>query len=402
MSSTTGEQSNTVADGGESSKTTDPTPQDDQLETVIYRFTKIVTAGNAVLTLLFALLLVSAGAYAYPQVEPRQEMMDFWPQNLDSKEDMDRLADTVDSPKTIYVMIETDRAYTPETFRDVAEYQRVMLENSNVNSVMSPVSSTQLSNGGRIPDSEQQLEQSLTEQTGQSIFSVEDPDRHPSRIVLTFYVDDIEGKTVRTLISEFHGNAELTLATADDVRVTGKPVLNRNVIENVTAGLTPMTLLSFGLGLIFLTLAFRSIRVSVVLVASVAGATALLVTGLMYVFSVPWNPLTITMSSIALGVGIDYGVHVYERYEFEIERGVSEKEAAATAVSKLARPVIGSSFTTIFGFGVLTISRFPVLANFGWTTVFAIGLSLGTAFILLPATLVLVPGLVESPAKEHT
>lgn len=383
----------TTADGEASSGTTSSITQDDRLEAGIYRFTKTVTAGNPVPTLLIALLLVSAGAYAYPQVEPRQEMMDFWPQNLDAKEDMDRLADTVDSPKVIYVMVETDRAYTPETFRDVAEYQRLMLANSNVNSVSSPVTIVQLANDGRIPDSQQQLDRILARRTGSGVLSIEDPDKHPSRIVLTFYVDDIEGDVVRTLISEFRGNADLTLTTAEDVHVTGKPVLNRNVIENVTAGLTPMTLLSFSLGLIFLAIAFWSLRVSAVLVASVASATALLVTGLMYLFGVPWNPLTITMSSIALGVGIDYGVHVFERYEFEMERGATVIEAAATAVAKLARPIIGSSFTTIFGFGVLTISRFPVLANFGWTTVFAIALSLVTAFIVLPAALVVVPGL---------
>jgi hypothetical protein len=116
----------------------------------------------------------------------------------------------------------------------------------------------------------------------------------------------------------------------------------------------------------------------------------------MYLFEIPWNPLTITMSSIALGVGIDYGVHVFERYEYEMKRGATALEAAATAVAKLARPVIGSSFTTIFGFGILTISQFPVLANFGWTTVFAIALSLSTAFVILPAALTTTPGLVES------
>jgi predicted RND superfamily exporter protein len=173
--------------------------------------------------------------------------------------------------------------------------------------------------------------------------------------------------------------------------VTGKPVLNRNVIENVTAGLTPMTLLSFALGFAFLAIAFRSVKISAVLIAAVAGSAALLVTGAMYLVGVPWNPLTITMSSLTLGIGIDYGVHVFERFEYEVaERGQSRLDAATTAVSKLSRPVIGSSFTTIFGFGVLTVSQFPVLANFGLTTVFAIALSLVAAFGILPAALVTV------------
>jgi predicted RND superfamily exporter protein len=186
-------------------------------------------------------------------------------------------------------------------------------------------------------------------------------------MVLSFYVDDVSGEEVRTLIDEFEGNADVVLG--DEVRVTGKPVLNRNVIENVTAGLTPMTLLSFGLGLVFLTLAFWSARVSVVLVAGVAASAALMVTGAMYAFGIPWNPLTVTMSSMALGIGIDYGIHVYERYEEEVLKGENSRDAVVTSLERLARPVLGSSVTTMAGFCVLVFSRFPVLSNFGKTVV---------------------------------
>jgi predicted RND superfamily exporter protein len=230
---------------------------------------------------------------------------------------------------------------------------------------------------------------------------VRDPSETPSRMLVTFYVDDIEGEPVRTLITEFENNAELTLGTAEAVRITGKPVLNRNVIENVTAGLTPMTALSFSLGLLFLAVAFRSVRVSVAIVASVAASAALLVTGAMFLLDVPWNPLTITMSSLTLGIGVTYGIHIFERYEHEVTaHGRSSRDAAATAVAKLSRPIVGSSFTTIFGFGVLTLSRFPVLANFGKTTVLAIGFALLTAFVVFPAVLTVAPVLGQPPSAD--
>ena len=364
---------------------------EDRLEAFTGLLTRRVTAGRPLVTLLIAVLLVSGGAYAYPQVEPRQQMMDFWPQNLDAKEDLERLEDTVEGSKVVYVVVETDRAYTPETFREVATYQRLMLENPNVNAVTSPVTAVRMRNGGSIPETQYRLDASLRAARDDGPTAIRDPSEQPSKLLLTFYVDDVEGEPVRTLIDEFEGNADYTLTTADAVQVTGKPVLNRNVIENVTAGLTPMTLLSFALGFGFLAIAFRSVRISAVLIAAVAGSAALLVTGAMYLVGIPWNPLTITMSSLTLGIGIDYGVHVFERFEYEVaERGQSRLDAATTAVAKLSRPVIGSSFTTIFGFGVLTVSQFPVLANFGVTTVFAIALSLVAAFGILPAALVTV------------
>jgi hydrophobe/amphiphile efflux-3 (HAE3) family protein len=373
----------------------------DRVERVFRRLTDRATAGRPVRTLLLALLVVSAGAYAYPQVEPRQEMMEFWPQDLTAKDDLERLSETVESPKRIYVLVETDRAYTPETFREVATFQRVMLDNSRVNGVTGPVTTVRLATGGESPETTAGLDAALAARTGSGPLAVEDLDRHPSRLVLTFAVDDVEGEAVRTLIEEFEGNADLTLGPGVEVRVTGKPVLNRTVIENVTAGLVPMTLLSFALGGAVLAAAFRSLRVSAVLVGSVAGTAALAVAGAMYLLSIPWNPLTITMSSIALGVGVDYGVHVFERYAEEVADGATDREAAATAVAKLARPVLGSSLTTVFGFGVLVVSRFPVLANFGRVTVLAIGFALGGAFLVLPAALVVVPGLTGAEAERR-
>ena len=366
-------------------------PAEDRLEALTGLVTRRLTAGKPLMTLLIAVLLVSGGAYAYPQVEPRQQMMDFWPQDLGAKEDLERLEDTVEGSKVVYVVVETDRAYTPETFREVATYQRLMLENPNVNAVTSPVTAVRMRSGGSVPETQYGLDASLRAASHDGATGVRDPSAHPGKLLLTFYVDDVEGEPVRTLIDEFEGNADYTLTTAEEVQVTGKPVLNRNVIENVTAGLTPMTLLSFALGFAFLALAFRSVRISAVLIAAVAGSAALLVTGAMYLVGIPWNPLTITMSSLTLGIGIDYGVHVFERFEYEVaERGQSRLDAATTAVAKLSRPVIGSSFTTIFGFGILTVSQFPVLANFGVTTVFAIALSLVAAFGILPAALVTV------------
>jgi hypothetical protein len=380
---------------------TTETTSDDWVETGIYRVTRTVTGGKPLLTLLIALLLVSGGAYAYPQVEPRQEMMDFWPQDLDAKNDIDALSDTVDSPKAVYVMIETEQAYTPETFRDVATYQQLMLSNDRVNTVQSPVSTVQVAHNGRIPDHQATLDRLLTTQQDDSaLLTVRSPAETPHTLLLAFYIDDIEGESVRTLITAFESNADATLTTAEDVRVTGKPVLNRNVIENVTAGLTPMTLLSFSLGFVFLSVAFLSWRIASALIVSVAGSAALLVAGGMYVLDIPWNPLTITMSSLTLGIGADYGIHVFERYEYEVETNAQPAlDAAATAVSKLSRPIIGSSFTTIFGFGVLMVSRFPVLANFGKTTVLAIGLSLISAFTILPAVLTVAPLLADPPEQ---
>lgn len=335
-------------------------------------------------------IFVIGGMYAYPSVQPNQEMMDFWPQDLDEKKDIEMLSDTVNSPKVVYVMAESDTVYSPQTFRELSRFQEIMLENGKVNSVQSPVNAVVGANEGKIPERENEIRSIVDDRaSNDNMISVEPVSENPNAVLMTFYVDDIEGEPVRTLISEFEGNAGQTMTTVEDIRITGKPVVNRNVIENVTAGLTPMTVLSFTLGILFLSLVFLSVPIATKLVMSVSGGTVLLVSGSMYILNIPWNPLTITMSSLALGIGIDFGIHIYERYIEELEKGAKPKPAISTSVSKLSRPILGSSLTTIFGFGVLNISRFPVLANFGLTTDLAIAFALLSAFITLPAVLIL-------------
>lgn len=361
----------------------------DRLESIISKFTKLVILKKPIVVVGVVSLLVLGGMYAYPSVQPNQEMMDFWPQELDEKKDIETLSDTVESPKVVYVIAETDTAYSPKTFRELSRYQELMIENKKVNSVQSPVTAVNIANNGTIPSSQREIESIVNKQASQNnMIAVDSVSDNPNAVLMTFYVDDIEGEPVRTLISNFDGNAEQTMTTVEDTRITGKPVVNRNVIENVTAGLTPMTLLSFTLGILFLSFIFLSIPTAFKLVMSVSGGTVLLVAGSMYILNIPWNPLTITMSSLALGIGIDFGIHIYERYVEELENGEDAKSAISISVSKLSRPILGSSLTTIFGFGVLNISRFPVLSNFGLTTDLAIAFALLSAFITLPAVLV--------------
>lgn len=294
------------------------------------------------------LVVAAAGAYAYPQVPTTQEMMDYWPQEMQATKDVEYLTDNVDSPKVLSVLMRDTTA---------ADQERIT----------------------RFVD--------LVQRLPEVNYVATDPpldDYSGGPVTVDLYVEDIEGTPVRTLIDEVYAMGEL--AGVMNMEITGKPVLNRNVIENVTAGLTPMTILSFGLALAFLLVAYRSLRRSAALLGTVVIAV-FIIAGTMYLLDVPWNPLTVTMASLTLGIGIDFGIHLFERFEEELEKGHTPFDASVTAITRLGRPILGSGVTIIAGFGVLTLSRFPVLSNFGRTIVLSIAISLIATFTFLPALL---------------
>ena len=355
------------------------TKKKDLLEDKICTFSTFVCK-RKVLFLTFFGVIALLGLLAYPRVETTQEMFDYWPE-IEEKNDLENLEDLVQSPKIVHAIVEfEDNPYNSEYFSKVYEFGFELEDLKHVNTVLSPARAMIMGEGA-IPEDEEEFSKLLESET-----KVDRPPTlgrdfkdYGNKVLVQMFIEDIEGKPVRTLINEIEEVAGQNLEA--DVAITGKPVLNRVVIENVTADLTKMTVLSFSLVLAFLSLVLWSVKYSFILVFGVSVSAVALTTGSMYIFGIPWNPLTVTVASIILGIGVDYGVHIHERY---LEEKTAVLEAITKATSKKARPILGSGLTTMFGFGVLIVSDFPVLANFGKAIVLAMIFALASTFLILP------------------
>jgi len=361
-------------------------------EPAFERFIGTLSSGIAASPLIVILLMIAAiggGAAVYHDVPTTQEMLDYWP-DIEQRDDLEELESTAQSPNVIYLLVESKDAYSPTTFRRASAFETAIEDHDDVNAAMSSVTAVEMATGGDIPERRTRLIDTVDRQAASDLMPVGSREDTPDRFVIQLFVDDIEGEEVRHLIDDTEATADRHLVT-ERTAVTGKPVVNRNVIENVTSGRDPMTVLSFGLATVFLALALRSVRESVLLVVSVAISAVMLISIAMYLLGIPWNPLTVATGSIALGAGITYGIHVHERFKEELfERGSTPVVAMREAMVRKSRPVIGSGATTLFGFGALGISQFPVLANFGIAVALAMTFALVTAFVFLPASALLL------------
>ena len=361
-------------------------------EPAFERFIGALSGGIAASPLLVIVLMVAAiggGAAVYHDVPTTQEMLDYWP-DIEQRDDLEELESTAQSPNVIYLVVESKDAYSPTTFRRASAFETAIEDHDDVNAAMSPVTAVEMASAGEIPERRTALVDAVDRQAAGDLMPIGGRADTPDRFVIQLFVDDIEGEEVRHLIDDTEATADRHLVT-ERTAVTGKPVVNRNVIENVTSGRDPMTVLSFGMATVFLALALRSVRESVLLVVSVAISAVMLISIAMYVLGIPWNPLTVATGSIALGAGITYGIHVHERFKEELfARGSTPTVAMREAMVRKSRPVIGSGATTLFGFGALGISQFPVLANFGIAVALAMTFALVTAFVFLPASALLL------------
>ncbi len=111
--------------------------------------------------------------------------------------------------------------------------------------------------------------------------------------------------------------------------------------------------------------------------------------GTMYLLDISFNVMTGTITSLTVGLGIAYNIHMTERYMLERGRGSGKMEAMYTAVTGTGGALLGSAATTIGGFGVLMFAILPPLQQFGLITGLTILYAfLGSVFIL-PSFLIL-------------
>ena len=110
--------------------------------------------------------------------------------------------------------------------------------------------------------------------------------------------------------------------------------------------------------------------------------------GGMRLLNVDFNFLSITISPLLIGIGVDNGIHILHRVREE--RDVSSDGAIERASASTAIPVVVTSLTTMLVFGSLLIARTPGLRFLGASALLGIGFTLVFSLLFLPAALRIV------------
>lgn len=97
---------------------------------------------------------------------------------------------------------------------------------------------------------------------------------------------------------------------------------------------------------------------------------------------IPLSVATVGLSSMILGLGVEYGVFMLTRYNEERAKKNNQLDSLQTTVRGIGSAIIGSGLTVIVGFGVLAFATVPMIQHLGET------LALGIAFCLLAALIV--------------
>jgi predicted exporter len=100
------------------------------------------------------------------------------------------------------------------------------------------------------------------------------------------------------------------------------------------------------------------------------------------------NLISASFAAVLVALGIDYAIHIYNRYIGERAKGESLEEAFAIALENTGWGVIIGMITTAFAFFALGATRFSQLAEFGLLAGTGIFLSAPVMIFVLPALIV--------------
>ena len=132
---------------------------------------------------------------------------------------------------------------------------------------------------------------------------------------------------------------------------------------------------------------YRSLTLGGIVLAPVVASLCWLL-GAMAILDIPFNSETAVITSLAIGLGVDYSIHAGERFLTERERRPTLTATLETTITGTGGTLLASAATTAGGFGVLALALSPPLQRFGIVTGTAIVFALVASLTLLPCLLV--------------
>jgi hypothetical protein len=187
-------------------------------------------------------------------------------------------------------------------------------------------------------------------------------------------------KSVKARISELKVNIPA------EVSIGGYAIIMSDFAESIIKGQISSLLFAVITVLLLLTVIFRSFKGgligSIPLVASI-----LVLFGFMGYSGIALDAATALLSSIMIGVGVDFTIQYIWCFNLQIRAGLSYPEATSAAMRTIGRSIIINALSVMAGFGALMFSGFTSIRFFGYLVLISIGSCLIGALVIIPAFL---------------
>jgi predicted RND superfamily exporter protein len=168
--------------------------------------------------------------------------------------------------------------------------------------------------------------------------------------------------------------------------ITGTLLITLSILKNMTESQILSTGICFILAAIMLSLIYRNPILGLIAMIPVS-VSIIWVLGTMYFIGYTLNILTITVTCITIGVGIDYACYITERFRFVADQTGDITKAVTETISRTGSAILIAALSSMFGFGVLAFAPIPPEQQFGIITAITLIYTFITSIVVLPLVL---------------
>lgn len=172
---------------------------------------------------------------------------------------------------------------------------------------------------------------------------------------------------------------------------TGRPVENQAVAHQLRETMQETLVITLGVVLTLLTVVYWTTE-SRPAIGSIVVIPVLFVLswvfGSMALLGIPFNVMTAIITGLTVGMGVDYSIHMTERFLVILDRTGSVNRALKISVCDTGRALASSAATTAGGFGMLAVAIMVPLQLFGTVAALTIIYSFLASVLVLPCLLI--------------
>ena len=192
-----------------------------------------------------------------------------------------------------------------------------------------------------------------------------------------------------------------------DAIVTGSSSSIYTIMGSMTESQLVSTLISVLLAALILMIVFRNLILGLITILPV-GISIIWIVGTIYFIGYSFNIMTVMVTSLNIGIGIAFGIHVTQRFRLTADRTGDVKKAVSKTIEHTGGALFIAALTTAAGFGMLILAPLPPEQQFGLITAMTIIYSYITSIFVLPPVLLKwgqlrkkKKGFIISPGKNN-
>ena len=202
-------------------------------------------------------------------------------------------------------------------------------------------------------------------------------------------------RMIKNEISEYRGIFPATIVTG------GYAIIMDDFAGEIIKGQASSLILALCTVIILLSVIFRSVRGG--LIGSIPLAFSILIGfGFMGLTNIALDAATALLSSIMIGVGVDFTIQYIWCFNMYHKKGLDYSEATGSAITTIGRSIIINALGVMAGFSVLMFSGFLSIRFFGYLVFISIGTCLIGALVIIPAFLLrFTPSFLEKDFEHN-